>query len=78
MAMKTPWWTWAWPLLALAMLGLQLLLHGNALTTAFEVFALIVRVFAAVYHAEVAADGSVGGDRGFGESTDADSGASDC
>ena len=28
-ATKTPWWSWAWPLLALVMLGLQLLLHGN-------------------------------------------------
>ena len=55
MAMKTPWWAWAWPLLALATLGLQPLLHGNALITAFEAFALIVTVFAAVYHAEVVA-----------------------
>jgi len=54
-ATKTPWWAWAWPLLALVMLGLQLLLHGNVLITAFEAFALIATVFAAVYHAEVVA-----------------------
>jgi Ca2+:H+ antiporter len=54
-ATKTPWWTWVWPLLALAMLGLQLLLRGNVLITVFEAFALIVTVFAAVYHAEVVA-----------------------
>ena len=54
-ATKTPWWAWAWPLLALAMLGLQLLLHGNVLITAFEAFALVATVFAAVYHAEVVA-----------------------
>ena len=54
-AAKTPWWAWAWPLLALVMLGLQLLLQGNVLITAFEAFALIVTVFAAVYHAEVVA-----------------------
>ncbi len=54
-ATKTPWWAWAWPLLALVMLGLQLLLRGNVLITALEAFALIVTVFAAVYHAEVVA-----------------------
>src|ERR1700760_4974506 len=54
-ATKTPWWSWAWPLLALLMLGLQLILHGNLLMTAVEAFALIVTVFAAVYHAEVVA-----------------------
>ena len=54
-ATETPWWAWVWPLLALAMLGLQLLLRGNVLITAFEAFALIVTVFAAVYHAEVVA-----------------------
>ena len=54
-ATKTPWWAWAWPLLALVILGLQVLLHGNMLITAFEAFALIVTVFAAVYHAEVVA-----------------------
>ena len=54
-ATKTPWWAWAGPLLALLMLGLQLILHGNVLTTALEAFALVVTVFAAVYHAEVVA-----------------------
>ena len=47
--------SWLRPLLALVMLGLQLLLLGNVLITAFEAFALIVTVFAAVYHAEVVA-----------------------
>lgn len=54
-ATKTPWWAWVWPLLAWAMLGLQLVLHGNVLITVLEAFALIVTVFAAVYHAEVVA-----------------------
>lgn len=54
-ATRTPWWAWGWPLLALVMLGLQLLVHGNTLITSFEAFALIVTVFAAVYHAEVVA-----------------------
>ena len=54
-ATKTPWWALALPLLALVMLGLQVLLQGNVLITAFEAFALVVTVFAAVYHAEVVA-----------------------
>jgi Ca2+:H+ antiporter len=42
-------------LLACVVLGLQLLISGNALITALEAFALIATVFAAVYHAEVVA-----------------------
>ena len=52
---RTPWWAWAWPLLAWMVLVLQLLLHGNVLITALEALALIATVFAAVYHAEVVA-----------------------
>jgi Ca2+:H+ antiporter len=52
---RIAWWAWVWPLLAWAMLALQLLLHGNAFITALEAFALIATVFAAVYHAEVVA-----------------------
>jgi Ca2+:H+ antiporter len=54
-ATGTPWWAWAWPLLAWLMLALQLLLHSNVLITALVAFALIATVFAAVYHAEVVA-----------------------
>lgn len=52
---KTPWWAWAWPLLAWMTLALQLLGQGHVLVTALEAFALIATVFAAVYHAEVVA-----------------------
>ncbi len=52
---RIPWWAWAWPVLAVAVLGLQLVVRGNALITALESFALIATVFAAVYHAEVVA-----------------------
>jgi Ca2+:H+ antiporter len=52
---RTPWWAWVWPLLAWAMLAVQLLPHGSAFITAAEAFALIATVFAAVYHAEVVA-----------------------
>jgi Ca2+:H+ antiporter len=54
-ATTTPWWSWAWPLLAWITLALQLLGRGNLLTIALEAFALIATVFAAVYHAEVVA-----------------------
>lgn len=54
-ASNTPWWAWAWPLLAWLTLALQLLGRGNVLLTALEAFALIATVFAAVYHAEVVA-----------------------
>ena len=51
---RTPWWTWAWPLLAWAVLLLSLVLHSGILDAAAGV-ALIATVFAAVYHAEVVA-----------------------
>ena len=54
-ASRTPWWAWAWPLLAWAMLGLQFLVRSNLLITGLEAFSLIATVFAAVYHAEVVA-----------------------
>jgi Ca2+:H+ antiporter len=52
---RTPWWAWAWPLLAWIVLAQKLLVHGNLLITALEALALIATVFAAVYHAEVVA-----------------------
>ena len=52
---RTPWWSWAWPLLAWATLALQLLVYGNAFITVLESFALIATVFSAVYHAELVA-----------------------
>jgi Ca2+:H+ antiporter len=54
-ATRTPWWAWAWPLLAAVLLGLQLLWHIGGWFAALEAFALISAVFAAVYHAEVIA-----------------------
>jgi Ca2+:H+ antiporter len=52
---RTPWWSWAWPLLAALLLGLQMLWHVGGLFAGLEAFALIAAVFAAVYHAEVVA-----------------------
>ncbi len=52
---RLPWWAWAWPLLAVIVLGLQFLLGSGGPLAAAEAFALIATVFAAVYHAEVVA-----------------------
>src|SRR3954471_2952026 len=51
---RTPWWTWAWPLLAWAVLLLSLFVRSGIVEATAGV-ALIATVFAAVYHAEVVA-----------------------
>lgn len=30
---RAPWWTWAWPLLAWLVIGLQLVVPGNIVVT---------------------------------------------
>jgi Ca2+:H+ antiporter len=52
---RIPWWTWAWPLLAVIVLGVYFVLHPGGPFAVAEAFALISTVFAAVYHAEVVA-----------------------
>jgi len=52
---RTPWWAWAWPLLAAVFLIIHLFIHAGGPFLVFETFALIAAVFAAVYHAEVIA-----------------------
>ena len=54
-SVRTPWWTWTWPVLALAVLGVHTILSPGIPFAAAEAFALIATVFAAVYHAEVIA-----------------------
>jgi len=55
-AARPPWWTWAWPVLAWAILLLAFVFGGGAgLITAISGIALLGTVFAAVYHAEVVA-----------------------
>jgi Ca2+:H+ antiporter len=51
----TPWWAWAWPALAWAILVLMTVLGDGGMTAAAAGAALIAAVFAAVYHAEVVA-----------------------
>ena len=51
---RTPWWAWAWPLLAWAILLLSLFVRSGVMDAAAGA-ALIATVFAAVYHAEVVA-----------------------
>jgi Ca2+:H+ antiporter len=52
---RTPWWTWAWPALAWAILVIAAFSGGGAVLNAAAGAVLIATVFAAVYHAEVVA-----------------------
>src|SRR5262245_10185130 len=54
-AARTPWWAWAWPLLAWAILVATFFVGAGGLVAAAAGAVLIVTVFAAVYHAEVVA-----------------------
>jgi Ca2+:H+ antiporter len=51
---RTPWWAWAWPLIAWAVFLLSLFVRSG-IVDAVAGAALIATVFAAVYHAEVVA-----------------------
>src|SRR5215470_2252779 len=52
---RTPWWTWAWPVLAWVVLLVTSLLGTGGLIAAAAAVALLATVFAAVHHAEVVA-----------------------
>jgi Ca2+:H+ antiporter len=52
---RTPWWAWAWPLLAWAILISTLVAGTHGIIAAAAGLVLIATVFAAVYHAEVVA-----------------------
>ncbi len=54
-AARTPWWTWAWPVLAWVVLLTTPLLGSGGLVAAIAGAALLAAVFVAVYHAEVVA-----------------------
>jgi Ca2+:H+ antiporter len=54
-ATQTPWWTWAWPGLAWAILLIASFLSSGSLIIALAGAVLIATVFAAVHHAEVIA-----------------------
>lgn len=54
-AEKLPWWTWAWPAVAWAILLTMVLAGDWAPLAAAAGVALIATVFAAVYHAEIVA-----------------------
>src|SRR6478736_5084611 len=51
---RTPWWAYTWPLLAWAVLLMTPFVRGG-LIDAIAAVALVLTVFAAVYHAEVVA-----------------------
>jgi Ca2+:H+ antiporter len=50
-----PWWAWAWPALAWAVLVAAVMVPENGPVAALAAVALVLTVFAAVYHAEVVA-----------------------
>ena len=54
-AARTPWWTWAWPVLAWVVLLATPFLGSGGLVAAIAGAALLAAVFVAVYHAEVVA-----------------------
>lgn len=54
-ATRTPWWSWTWPALGLAILAVHFVLGTGTVLNVAEAVALIATVFAAVFHAEVVA-----------------------
>jgi len=54
-AARTPWWAWAWPVLAALVMALTFVTGASGWMAAFAGAVLIAAVFAAVYHAEVVA-----------------------
>jgi len=52
---RTPWWAWTWPVLAWVILSVTPLASPAGFIAAAAGLALILAVFAAVYHAEVVA-----------------------
>lgn len=54
-AARTPWWTWAWPVLAWVLMLVTFVTGSNAFISTIAGVLLIATVFAAVYHAEVVA-----------------------
>jgi len=54
-AIRTPWWAWAWPVLAWTILITMTIVGTGGVIAAAAGAALIATVFAAVHHAEVVA-----------------------
>src|SRR5215813_279313 len=52
---RTPWWAWAWPVLAWVILSVTPFANPAGFISAAAGVALVLTVFAAVYHAEVVA-----------------------
>jgi Ca2+:H+ antiporter len=52
---RTPWWAWAWPVIAWVVLVASVLTGASGFLAAPATAVLIATVFAAVYHAEVIA-----------------------
>src|SRR6188474_697318 len=54
-ANRMPWWAWAWPALACALLAVAAFMEVRGVLAGAAALLLIATVFAAVYHAEVVA-----------------------
>ena len=52
---RTPWWAWAWPVLAIAVMVITTIMGAPVVMAAVAGLVLIAAVFAAVYHAEIVA-----------------------
>jgi Ca2+:H+ antiporter len=54
-ALRTPWWTWTWPVSAYVVLAIAIVTGAHAIVAGAAGIVLLATVFAAVYHAEVVA-----------------------
>jgi len=52
---RLPWWSWTWPVLAFAILGVKLLVGTPPILVVIASATLVATVFASVYHAEIVA-----------------------
>src|SRR6476646_2785660 len=52
---RLPWWSWTWPVLAFAILGVKLFIGTAPVLSVIAGVVLMATVFAAVYHAEIVA-----------------------
>lgn len=53
--LRTPWWTWTWPVLACVVLPIAIVAGSRGIVAGAAGVVLLATVFAAVYHAEVVA-----------------------
>src|SRR5664279_5068471 len=52
---RLPWWSWTWPVLAFAILSVQLFIGTTTVLSVIAGIVLMATVIASVYHAEIVA-----------------------